>query len=143
MTDIDLDALEATARAATPGPWWQGREVRHESDLDVYSERDVSDTSHDIATHVWSTADAEHIAAFDPTTVLALIARLREAEDDRDKHVALAGHFAGRAMDAENVINRLDTALRADGRSAMLVVTAQEIITQYRETTETEGSEER
>lgn len=30
-------------------------------------------------------------------------------------------------------IDRIDTALRADGRSAMLIITAQQIITQYRE----------
>lgn len=34
---------------------------------------------------------------------------------------------------ALEVIDRIDTALRADGRSAMLIVTAQQIITQYRE----------
>ena len=66
MTDLDLDALEATARAVnTPGPW--------EARCDGYKE------------------DAEHIAAFDPPTVLALIARLREAEANCHRACAAIG----------------------------------------------------
>jgi hypothetical protein len=77
----DLTELRRIAEAATPGPWFQGRDGRHyESDLDVYSEREPSDTSHDIATHIWSVADAAHIATFDPPTVLALLDRLERAE---------------------------------------------------------------
>lgn len=34
---------------------------------------------------------------------------------------------------ATSTIDRIDTALRGDGRSAMLIVIAQEIINQYRE----------
>ena len=80
MTDLDLDALEATARAVnTPGPWEarcdgykEPSRVCHDSEAVIYLGYDY-----------WADfmgGDAEHIAAFDPPTVLALIAKLREAE---------------------------------------------------------------
>lgn len=97
MTDIDLAALEATARAATPGPWvaevW---EVRRRSArtgrMLAYNPADGSkgivDTAHgddplipqDGVYGVMDGHDAEHIAAFDPPTTVALITRLQEAE---------------------------------------------------------------
>lgn len=78
MTEIDLDALEATARAATPGPWH-----RHPHPLDdqMSDIRGPINDDYDVVVYAESEpSDAEHIAAFDPPTVLALIARLREAE---------------------------------------------------------------
>ena len=80
MTDLDLDALEATARAVnTPGPWEarcdgykEPSRVCHDSEAVIYLGYDY-----------WADfmgGDAEHIAAFDPPTVLTLIAKLREAE---------------------------------------------------------------
>lgn len=76
---LDLAALTLIAKAATPGPWTaepysygvqDGRiRVTSPSDSGIYNlAEDVSET------------DAAHIAAFDPPTVLALIARAGAAE---------------------------------------------------------------
>ena len=73
---IDLDALEAVARAATPGPWHQGAHYIGAGGEPYDPEAVVGQAS--------ILCDAEHIAAFDPPTVLALIAKLREAERQRD-----------------------------------------------------------
>jgi hypothetical protein len=77
MNDIDLNALEATARAAAPGPWDRATSATRDwalvlSASGTADEYRVSQSADD--------DDAEHIATFDPTTALALIARLREAE---------------------------------------------------------------
>ena len=69
---IDLDALEELAKAATPGPWRANRSTAYgyavveTPDVEVAAELDAG--------------DAAFIAAADPSTVLALIARVREAE---------------------------------------------------------------
>ena len=73
---IDLDALEAVARAATPGPWHQGAHYIGAGGEPYDPEAVVGQAS--------ILCDAEHIAAFDPPTVRALITRLREAERERD-----------------------------------------------------------
>ncbi|MEJ6554048.1 hypothetical protein PQI51_03295 [Microbacterium esteraromaticum] len=80
MSTIDLDALERIARAVeTPGPWETRCEgykeptrVCHDSEYVIY-------LGYDFAADLGA-QDAEHIAAFDPPTVLALIARVRELE---------------------------------------------------------------
>ena len=73
MTDLpNLDALEAVARAATPGPWHQGAHYIGAGGEPYDPEAVVGQAS--------ILCDAEHIAAFDPPTVRALITRLREAE---------------------------------------------------------------
>lgn len=80
---IDLDALEATARAATPGPW----EFRTESPSmggDNYTIRQAGVPGIRMSGYVYGfgTGMIEHITTFDPPTVLALIARLREARQE-------------------------------------------------------------
>lgn len=68
MSD-DLDALQAVAEAATPGRWYQNSGlIWGDDNAIVLSVRGL--------TYV----NAEHIAAFDPPTVLALIGRVRDAE---------------------------------------------------------------
>lgn len=78
ITPEQLDELEAVARAATPGPWadpMQDDWPESESDilLDLLFDRRTGETNCD-------KADAAHIAAFDPVTALALVARVRELE---------------------------------------------------------------
>lgn len=70
MTDIDLDALEATARAATPSEWHVEGSKFHDS------------YGHGLGQTfgIYWRSNAEYIAALDPPTALALITRLREAE---------------------------------------------------------------
>ena len=65
--------LRELAEAATPGPWYQGRDGQYESLRDVYSQREPDDDdSHDIATYIWSDADAAYIATMHPGVALAL-----------------------------------------------------------------------
>lgn len=77
--NLDLAGLRRIAEAATPGPWGRGfdGEVMR---LDAYDrEMDEHVTSPD------AEADANHIAAFDPPTVLALLDRIKELEAERHK----------------------------------------------------------
>ena len=69
---LNLDDLEAIARAATPGPWHQGAHYIGAGGEPYDPEAVVGQAS--------ILCDAEHIAAFDPPTVRALITRIREAE---------------------------------------------------------------
>ena len=72
MTDEELDALEATAKAATQGPW-----VKRGAHVDVgdgYVCVSVEDPSQ-------SRLDAAHIAAFGPVTVQRLMNELRDYKD--------------------------------------------------------------
>lgn len=78
--ELDLDKLEATARAAAPGPWDWADDDRYQAasqrifvlhgkwQLDIASVREWEQNDD---------ANARHIAACDPTTVLALIAEIR------------------------------------------------------------------
>lgn len=87
MSTIDLDALERIAQAATPGPWEAG-DVWVFTDPIYPDDRRLSnvlgmkyaDEERAHAEHARGLRNAEHIAAFDPSTVLALIARVRELE---------------------------------------------------------------
>jgi len=69
---IDLDELEAVANAATEGPWFFGE--ADESGLTVVDTGRVEDFP--IARS--ETQNARFIATFDPPTVLAMAARIRE-----------------------------------------------------------------
>lgn len=85
MSDVDLDRLEALARAATPGPW----EAVSGSEVDPatlwLSGRNTGDGGllaefYDGAAFSAgprAEANAHYAAAADPATVLALIAELR------------------------------------------------------------------
>lgn len=64
---IDLEALERLADAATAGPW-----VDHGSDVT---------SGHDLVARGLWLSDSRYIAALSPSTVKALIARIRELED--------------------------------------------------------------
>ena len=70
---LDLDALEAIARKATPGPWF--------SDLRYGREGYFLSEASDQLGITEFTRDTEHIANFDPPTVLALLAALKEAQE--------------------------------------------------------------
>lgn len=57
---------------------------------------------------------------------------------ENGRQMILAAQASRQALEANltlaiSTIDRIDTALRGDGRSAMLVVTAQEIINDYRD----------
>lgn len=110
---IDLDALAATAKAATPGPWEDSVDDLT-NDVNVYHDQEqrlwVAQTGTEPGEQ--ERANAEFIAAADPATVLALIERVRAAEE------ALAeahAHFAiqeGRIRQANARAERLEAAVR-------------------------------
>lgn len=72
---IDLDSLEAKARAATPGPWhlWGSDAVTIEASTFIA-------TASDTRPMPQQQADAAFIAAASPDVVLALVERVRAAE---------------------------------------------------------------
>ena len=88
MTDLDLDALEATARAVcVPEAWTIWHDLDHQGfktvgDAESYAEMKKTGEADecDPIAHVYTDDLAEHIATFDPPTVLALIERLERAE---------------------------------------------------------------
>lgn len=94
--DIDLDALQTLAEKATPGPWVANHAgcgtrdgmfritehyVQRPGD-DVSIACDIVDPTCD--DHTPSAANAAFIAAANPQTILALIARIRELERRAD-----------------------------------------------------------
>ena len=96
---LNLDALEAVARAATPGPWtinWETDEY-HAGMPDKWALSINGPEASDFAD--LAAADAEHMATFDPPTVLALIAKLREAE--AEMHARELHHFEEEKLRAE------------------------------------------
>ena len=85
---LDLNALEAVARAVcVPEAWAIWHDLDHQGfktvgDAESYAEMKKTGEADecDPIAHVYTDDLAEHIAAFDPPTVLALITKLREAD---------------------------------------------------------------
>lgn len=119
---LDLDELARLADAATPGPWrsfeqitdggdWHGD--RHRALVELHTERGT------VVAHAWgtgnrqdNTANAAYIAALNPATVLALLARLRAAEGTL---VEIAAGWGGMSPDASILAGKADAALVAAG----------------------------
>jgi hypothetical protein len=80
---LNLDDLGAVARAATPGPW-EAEPYLYMADDDRVRVTSPSDGPLFNLAEGVEPVNASHIATFDPPTVLALIARLRDAERERD-----------------------------------------------------------
>lgn len=88
---LDLAALTAIAKAATPGPWDHHSFGNSGSDepetiivhAGAFDWPAINDGDYIVSTPRWDADEdmnARHIAAFDPPTVLALIARIKELE---------------------------------------------------------------
>lgn len=107
MTDLNLTHLKQIAQNATQGEWsiepstvryLDGRTApTHEIVCTRQSQADPSDTDWEtVIDDVESEPDAAHIAAFDPPTALALIARIEHLEAAiqriRDLHQNEDGH---------------------------------------------------
>lgn len=75
--ELNLDEIERLARAATPGPW---ATVAGPLNMHVSSRSGFVIGSEGMASYGQDVSNAAHIAAANPATVLALIARLRAAE---------------------------------------------------------------
>lgn len=99
MSDtVNLDALEALAKAATPGPWCGAGHPQREPPFYVVAgphERPglwpATTLVADLSTSI---VDAKFIAAANPATVLALIERVRAAEALVEKAFD-QGHVSG------------------------------------------------
>lgn len=74
MTDVELSALEAAAKAATPGPWYS----YSDGSLVWEHERNPS-----VCLRFYKN-NAAFIAAANPAAVLELIAELRQTRAERD-----------------------------------------------------------
>ncbi len=68
---LDLDKLEALARAATPGPWTYDGDIRASDGSFIIRDDRYSPTTP-------GDSDAAFIAAANPATALALIDEIRE-----------------------------------------------------------------
>ena len=77
---LDLDALEVVANAATAGPWWTSVGLGSFQ----YTVEGLDADFHLVAQRLIH-PDATHVATFDPPTVLALIAALKEAQARIDR----------------------------------------------------------
>ena len=84
---IDLDEIEAAARAATPGPWerikttvyalWTVRgEQFNRVTISAYTDPDAPETDEQVC---------HHIATMDPQTTLALVAEVRRLRVENEK----------------------------------------------------------
>ena len=104
MTDqtLDLDAIEARARAATQGEWIPGHHANPDHSCScrgILSEfyfgsictvnesltRDIEDGDNPPPEE--AAANARHIAGMDPTTTLALTAEVRKLREAEQKHL--------------------------------------------------------
>ena len=89
MTDLDLDRIEAAARAVVRGDsWWEADDI--------------------------ASPDGEYIALMDPATTLALVARLREAEYRLAAQVGLYRSAEIDLRDAEARLAAVDTRHRSE-----------------------------
>lgn len=89
MSELDLKHLRKIAEAATPGPWetYDPNEGSGHAPLWCVANEEFHNPSGDedaewmgLEVHVGDKTDSDYIAAFDPPTVLALIARVQSAE---------------------------------------------------------------
>lgn len=93
MTELDLAGLRRIAESVcVPEPWAIWHDLDHQGfktvgDAESYAEvlADGQADEADPIAHVYTDDLAEHIAAFDPPTVLALMDRIKELEAERDK----------------------------------------------------------
>lgn len=100
MTDLDLEAIKARAKMATPGPW----RVTEEGITNLTPDKDEHDqiaeivTMHpsDVALLEISDEDAAHIAGMDPETTLALVSHIEELRAENLELNSLNG--AGNAL---------------------------------------------
>lgn len=135
MSDaVNLDALEALAQAATPGPWyWKDDEMV----TDAIGDDEDADWDFKTGSHVGPTTliktdsgqyppranNAAFIAAANPATVLALIARLRATEALVERAFSegfAAGVDAREWRDFDSAMDRQDGKWRRSDAKAAL-----------------------
>jgi len=85
---LDLDELERIVSVATPGPWRVEGLIKRGGMIAKIISHGMNERGDGPAGYVGDTygvADAEFVAALNPTVCLALIARARDAERLEDK----------------------------------------------------------
>lgn len=75
---IDIDEIEALAKAATPGPWQSSQY----DDLEDSNGHDLLTSSGGVSCFNRA-GDADFVAAANPATILALIAEVRALREDK------------------------------------------------------------
>lgn len=110
----DLSELRMTAETATPGPW---ECVEGDEAFGVRSSFG-SLTWDDHSGEVFKKEDAEFIATFDPSTVLALLSRLEQAEQAVARVEKALAEESGQEDRGNEVIDHeaIREALDGDGR---------------------------
>ena len=81
---IDIDELERLARRATPGPWMVNDD-KGSRWVETFGDDIICKVSKDSHKREQFDANSKLIAAANPTTILELIKRLRDAEKERDE----------------------------------------------------------
>jgi len=87
---IDIDKIEAAAKAATPGPWYSSSQFRDDEALFVTTLTPTEDDG-TILCRIRNTvsgrplndfdyANADHIATANPATVLEIVSMIRERD---------------------------------------------------------------
>ncbi len=108
---IDLDALEALAKAATPGPWV----MTTQGGIEPHDYAGLGEDSNSVA-QVRHDRNWEFIAAADPSTVVALIAELRQERERADANEGRWDDAEATSSDWHSEFERVQTALsRAEG----------------------------
>lgn len=126
---MELNELRKTAEAATPGPW-----EKHDLPVAVANSNFTIHAPNAVGVPTWTTAlppeiastlkteDAEHVATFNPETVLALLSRLEQAEQDaygfRKGHEILNNALIKQGERLEQAEQDRDAALEANKRWA-------------------------
>jgi len=96
----DLDELRKVAERATPGPWTEFHENGTPGEFEPFNCPPATGaTLLDYAPMEQRAKDAKFIATFDPTTVLALLTQLEQAEQAvarvREKHSPVPARYYG------------------------------------------------
>ena len=132
MTGLDLDALEAVARAATPGPWTHQPYGEKNQNGD-YIGGDVFDRAGEYLLSEVSDSAGAHIATFDPPTVLDLIALAREEQQKRAEAEAVIARIEQLCAETD-----VDTT---EAIQAWLVENIGAVLASYKTTNDENGGE--
>lgn len=91
MTDLDIPALRAIAEAATEGPWRAYESQTHAEMFVVDPRGFLMDGI--VCGPTYEKRNVEHVATFDPPTVIELLDRLERAERERGEAARLSHHY--------------------------------------------------
>lgn len=105
MQEEELNAIEAIAKAATPGPWprWRGRHHNQVEVVDLTKDEDL-----------------DHIAWMDPTTTLRLVAEARRGHLLNEVWVIVAHDREGKPRGPEKIRYQKFYATREEAQEAFV-----------------------